>query len=41
MQLSNAQQRALKEVGYFYHYVEDRLERIDKNNLWLIKKNAK
>lgn len=33
MQLSNAQKRALKEVGYFYLYVNNQLIRIYKDNL--------
>jgi hypothetical protein len=33
MQLSYAQQRAIKEVGYFYLYVNNQLTRIYKDSL--------
>jgi hypothetical protein len=33
MQLSYAQKRALKEVGYFYLYVNNELTRIYRDNL--------
>jgi hypothetical protein len=33
MQLSHAQKRALKEVGYFYLYVNNELTRIYKGDL--------
>lgn len=40
MQLSYAQMRALKEVGYFYLYVNNELIRIYKGDL-LFKSHAK
>ena len=40
MQLSHAQMRALKEVGYFYLYVNNQLTRIHKDDL-LFKSHAK
>ena len=39
IKLTNSQQRALAEVGYFYFYIKGELMRINKTNLWLLSKN--